>query len=88
MRILRIYYTTHFNRAYKKFPNDLKPQVREREQWFRADCFDSRLETHKLGGKLKGFWAFSITKKYRILFAFEGNAETTFLDIDDHDLYR
>lgn len=88
MRVSRIYYTKHFNRALKKFPSDLKPQVREREQWFRSDCFDQRLETHKLSGKLKGSWSFSITQKYRILFIFEENNIVTFLDIDDHDLYR
>ncbi len=88
MRISRIQYTKHFNRAYKKFSKNIKQQVREREKLFRADCFDSRLETHKLGGKLKGYWVFSITQKYRILFVFENNDEITFLDIDDHDLYR
>lgn len=88
MRISKIYYTKHFNRAYKKSPRNIKPHVIDREGLFRANCFDPRLETHKLGGKLKGFWAFSITKKYRILFVFEGNNEVTFLDIDDHDLYR
>jgi len=88
MRISRIYYTKHFNRAYKKFTKDMQQQVREREALFLADCFDSRLETHKLDGKLKGFWAFSITQKYRILFVFEDNNEVTFLDIDDHNLYR
>lgn len=88
MRITRVYYTKHFNRAYKKFPNDIKPSAGEKESLFLSDCFDSRLETHKLGGKLKGYWTFSITKKYRILFVFESNTEVTFLDIDDHDLYR
>ena len=88
MRISKIHYTKHFNRAYKKFPQNIKLHVTEREGLFRADCFDTRLETHKLGGKLEGLWAFSITKKYRILFIFESNNEVTFLDIDDHDLYR
>lgn len=88
MRVLKICYSTHFKRAYKKVPDDLKPQVRERERWFLADCFDSRLKTHKLSGKFDGFWTFSITQKYRILFTFEENGATIFLDIDDHDMYR
>ena len=88
MRVLRVSYSTHFKRAYKKFPEDLKPQVRERERLFRADCFDARLKTHKLAGKLDGFWTFSITQKYRILFAFEAEGAVTLLDIDDHGLYR
>ena len=88
MRVLKVYHSTHFKRAYKKFPEDLKPQVRGRERWFRTDCFDPRLKTHKLSGKFDGFWTFSITQKYRILFVFEGEGAITFLDIDDHDLYR
>lgn len=88
MRILKICLSTHFVRAFKKFPAELKPQVRERERWFRADCFDPRLKTHKLSGTLEGFWTFSITQKHRILFLFEEGGRATFIDIGDHGLYR
>jgi len=88
MRVPDVLYTTHFNRAYKKISNDLKIQIDEREQCFLADCFDIRLKTHKLSGKLEGLWAFSITQRHRILFIFEEDGTVTFLDIDDHDMYR
>jgi|TARA_Y100000031_G_scaffold77498_1_gene85381 mRNA-degrading endonuclease YafQ of YafQ-DinJ toxin-antitoxin module len=88
MEIRRIRYSTHFQRAFKKLPPDLKPQIREREVLFKNNCFDPRLDTHKLTGKLKNFWSFSITYKHRILFAFEGEGEVGFIDVGDHSIYR
>lgn len=88
MTISEIIYSPHFVRAFKKTSKNIQVEIQEREVWFRADCFDPRLKTHKLSGKLDGFWAFSITKKHRILFSFEETGTVTFIDTDDHDLYR
>ena len=63
-------------------------EVAAREKLFRADCFHPSLDTHKLSGKLKGFWSFSITRKYRVMFQFLSAHEVYFVDVDDHDLYR
>ncbi len=54
---------------------------------FRKNKFDPRLETHKLHGKLKDLWSFSVGNKYRIVFEFD-NSDVIFLDIGDHDLYK
>ncbi len=87
MKILEISYSSHFLRAFKKLPKNLRFEVAEREAMFKADCFDGRLKTHKLGGSLKEFWAFSITSAYRIMFAFESEGIVTFVDVDDHSIY-
>jgi len=88
MEIRSIRYSTHFRRAFKKLPSRFKKHVLEREIIFKNDCFDSRLDTHKLSGKLKGFWSFSITYKHRILFAFKDKGEVDFIDVDDHSIYK
>jgi addiction module RelE/StbE family toxin len=88
MQIRSISFTSHFLRVLKKLPPELKPEVRKREQWFRENCFDHRLKTHPLGGKLNGFWSFSITHKYRIMFYFRKKDTVDFVDIGSHNIYR
>lgn len=83
-----IRYSSHFRRAFKKLDPALADEVDERERLFRADCFHPSLDTHKLHGKLKDFWSFSITRKHRILFEFLSASEAYFIDVDDHDIYK
>ena len=66
---------------------DQKVIVIEREKIFKNNCFDPRLKTHKLGGKQKKYWSFSITHSYRVLFEFLGKGRVGFIDIGDHDIY-
>ncbi len=86
--IKKIYYSSRFLRALKNLPIELKPEVLEREAIFRKDCFDSRLKTHKLSGKYKEHWAFSIDYHYRILFRFLSDTEVIFENTDDHSIYK
>lgn len=71
----------------KKLPSSLTQEVRLREGWFRENCFDPRLKTHKLKGKHQDLWSFSITIKYRIVFRFVGSEEVYFIDVGDHSIY-
>ncbi len=84
---MKIFYHPRFVKAYKKLSFEIKIKAEEKETFFREDPFDSRLDTHKLHGKLKDKWSFSIDKKYRILFEFD-NSDIVFIDVDDHDLYK
>ena len=88
MRVVIVLHSPHFERAFKKLPRSVRLEALTREKWFRADCFDSRLKTHKLSGRLADAWAFSVTQKYRIPFRFITDTEVVFDDIDDHDMYR
>ncbi len=62
--------------------------VAEREKMFRSNCFDPRLKTHKLKGKFKNYWSFSITYSHRILFGFLDAHSVAFIDIGDHAIYQ
>lgn len=84
---MKIIYSPKFERSFKKLSIFLVEKVIERTLIFNKDPFDSRLDIHKLHGKLKNQWSFSIDKKYRILFEFD-NSDVIFIDIDDHDLYK
>ena len=47
--------------------------------------FHPSLKTHSLTGNLKGYWAFSITYEYRIMFRFLSEDKVLLVDIGAHD---
>jgi mRNA-degrading endonuclease YafQ of YafQ-DinJ toxin-antitoxin module len=54
---------------------------------FIYDPFDSKLKTHKLSGKLKRLWSFSIEYDLRVVFFFtdEKPRKAIFVDLGTHD---
>ena len=77
-----------FKRSYRKRIHKhahLKRQFREKMALFLKEPFDSQLRTHKLSGKLKGTWAFSINDDYRVLFEFIDDDKALLIDFGTHD---
>jgi addiction module RelE/StbE family toxin len=87
MKIEKIYYSSHFEKVFTSLPSKVKRQAVEKERVFRKDCFDKSLKTHKLKGKLKNIWAFSINHSYRIIFKFDKNNDVGLIDIGTHSIY-
>jgi len=85
---VRIYYSSKFASEYKKLLKSIKILAEEKERIFRQDPFDSRLNTHKLHGRLKEYWAFSVGSKYRIIFEFAESDIIWFHSIGDHSVYQ
>jgi len=78
-----------FKKAFKK---RIKARAFEAEFWLRlelfvADPFDAKLKTHKLTGKLKDLWSFSVGYDLRVVFYFTKDkpVQTVFIDIGTHD---
>ena len=88
MEIQIIRYSSHFERSLRKLSATLKKTVNNRITIFRKNCFDPRLQTHKLLGKLKNYWSFSLTRSHRVLFQFRGKSSVDFIDIGDHSIYQ
>lgn len=88
MTILKIYYASQFIRDLKKLPISKQKIAQEREDIFKKDPFSSALKTHKLSGKLSGYWAFTITYQDRVVFRFEASGEVIFFRIGSHDIYK
>lgn len=84
---MKIFNSPKFERSFRKLVTALAEKVTERILLFEKNSFDPRLETHKLHGKLKDKWSFSIDKRCRVLFEFD-NSDVVLLDVDDHDLYK
>ena len=88
MQISDILYSPHFKKVFKSLPPRVQKQATEKEKIFRTNCFDKSLKTHKLKGKHKNYWAFSINHSYRVLFKFEKNNDVGFIDIGTHSIYN
>lgn len=84
---MEIRYRNRFVKEYKKLSPIIKSVASKKEVIFRKNPFDSRLKTHKLSGPLDGFWAFSISQKYRIIFAFVEKNVVEFYSAGNHDIY-
>ena len=86
--ILKISYSPHFERSARSLqPNQLK-LLSDRIEIFKLNCFDPRLKIHKLRGKHKNFWSFSISAKERVMFEFVGKGVANLVDFGDHSIYR
>ena len=85
---MQIIYTSEFKHLFKKLTKEVKLEAFKKEEIFRNDPFDPKLKTHKLSGKLKGCWAFSISFKQRIICEFDKNNTVYFHSIGDHDIYK
>lgn len=84
---MRVEYSAKFLRSASRLSAKLLARADVKEALFKGSPFHPSLETHKLHGKEKGTWAFSIDRKYRIKFIFLENNAVLFLDIGDHSLY-
>lgn len=87
-KTIKICYSSYFARAFKKLPKQQQNLAIQKQSIFKKNIFDARLKTHKLHGRLKNQWSFSISRKYRIMFMFVKPDEILFLDIGDHGIYQ
>jgi toxin HigB-1 len=85
---MKIDYSPKFAKQFKKLPKDIKELSLKSEKLFRADPFNSKLGTHKLHGRLKDYWAFSLSYDYRVIFSFVDDDFVKFHAVGKHDIYR
>lgn len=88
MRIRVVEVTRRFEWQYQRLPKRVRAVARERERIFRENPFDPRLRVHKLHGKEREAWVFSIAQAYRIKFVFLSADRVLFLEVGTHDIYR
>lgn len=61
----------------------------ERESLFLNDPFHPSLESHKLHGKYKEYWAFTVIGQYRVIFRFIDNEKDVgFINVGTHEIYK
>lgn len=85
---LIIFYTPTFKKNFKRLPKKTKQAAYQKEKIFKQNPFDSSLKTHKLTGKLKNYWSFSIDYHYQIVFRFLKKNEILLVDVGTHEVYK
>lgn len=85
--MITIVYTPTFIKTYKKLSKELQEEAREKIALFQKNPTLPSLKSHKLKGKLKGYWSFWVNYKYRIIFEYDTKNTVALLEIGDHDIY-
>ena len=87
MKPKQVKYSPEFVKSLKRLPKNQLKNLAQKEKIFLEDPFDPRLKTHKLKGKLEGFYSFNVSYHWRIVFHFTG--ENIYLDtIGTHSIYK
>ena len=87
--MIEISFSSSFKRSFKKKikgRKEIEDIFWEAASLFIADPFHPSLKTHKLSGKLKKMWSFSVEYDIRVIFYFEdNNSKAVFIFIGSHD---
>jgi addiction module RelE/StbE family toxin len=87
-KINKIHFTSVYLKSYEKLPKYVKRIQDRKEKLFRENPFHPSLKTHKLKGKYKNFYSYSVTRNYRVVFRFLNGDEVIFYDIGTHEIYK
>ncbi len=85
---MEVSFSASFKRAFKKRiqgNTDLEAKFWQKLEQFTINPFDPSLKNHKLSGKLKNLWSFSVDYDERVLFYFTEDEKAVFVDIGSHD---
>lgn len=85
---MKVAYTPQFVKMFKKLEPALKEEAVEKIEMFTQDPAHPQLKAHKLKGRLKNRYSFSVNYQIRIIYTPISNIEVAFLAIGDHDIYK
>lgn len=85
---MEISYKPTFIRQYNKLNEDLQREVLEKIELFKNKENHILLKVHKLHGKFKENFSFSVNYKFRIVFIWEESGRAILVAIGDHDVYK
>lgn len=85
---MNIYYSSKFEKEYKKLPIEIKKLAEKKVKLFRENPHNPALKSHQLTGRLKTYWSFSINYQFRIIFEFINKDEVWFHSVGTHEIYR
>lgn len=85
---MKVAFAPKFLRLFKKLPLDLQDEVIEKIELFKNHDNHQSLKVHKLNGRLKKFYGFSVNYKNRIVFEYISENEVALLAVGDHEVYK
>jgi len=87
--MLKINYTKAFLKQFKKLTPSIQKKAKLAIKKFKDNPKDNSLKSHKLGGKLDGFYSFSVDYDYRIVFEInKKKGVVILLKIGNHKIYQ
>lgn len=86
---MKIFYSKHFKKRYKKLSKSLQNIVLTRLEIFVHDEFDPILNNHKLNTPWQGDRSINITGDIRLIYSKKEEGVYLLIDIDSHsELYK
>ncbi len=85
---MKVRFKPSFLRELGKLPPALQKESEEKIILFRQDPQHPSLRVHKLKGRLRGYWSFSVNYKYRIIYEHESKHTVALVKIGDHGIYE
>ena len=83
---MEIKLSLRFQKSFRKLEGSTQKKAIARLKIFRdSNGFDSRLKVHKLHGKQRAEWSFSVDRSYRITFLFIETGSILCTDIGTHE---
>lgn len=86
--MLALIYAPRFVRHFKRLPKELQEEVIAKIELFKELQNHKLLKVHKLHGKLKKFYGFSVDFHNRIVLDYVSKNEVVLLTVGDHDIYK
>ena len=85
---MEIIYLPSFIRQYSRLESALQDEIVEKIELFKNSKHHRQLKVHKLKGRLKGRYSFSVNYQTRIIFIYTSKWKVAFLTVGDHDVYK
>ena len=86
--MIKISFAPEFFRQLKKLDFGLQNEAFEKIDLFKDRTNHKVLKVHKLKGKLRDKYSFSVNYKYRIVFIYFGKDQAYLEVIGSHDIYK
>lgn len=86
--MIQVSFKPSFIRQMNKLEKDLIDEVLYKIDILKNSNDYTTLKIHKLHGRMKDKWSFSVNYKIRIVFEYESKKEIVLLAIGDHDVYN
>ncbi len=80
-------FTARFLRSFSKLSKEIQNDVEEAIREFKQKKNHKKLKLHKLHGKQKKYYAFSVSFSYRIIIKKEGDT-VYFMEVGDRSIYE
>ena len=84
---MKISFSPSFINKFEHLPEELQEEALEKIDLLKDKRNNKILRVHKLHGKLKGRWSFSINYEIRIIFAFIDKDEIVLMSVGSHKIY-